>query len=203
MAVKNKFYVVWRGRETGIFEGWDKCKEQIEGYPGAQYKGYPDWEKAHEAHQHSYWHETAIKKVMAAETEVERRSVCVEAECDAEGRFSYWGYETDTGKMLFHSPEYQDGNMNVAQFLALVHAVALLKKMDNDTRAVYCCNDTAISWVRKSNCNTNLCRTLNNTAVFDLLIRANRYLAENSVPNSILKWNTDSWGKMKREETNL
>ncbi|MDD3630472.1 MAG: RNase H1/viroplasmin domain-containing protein, partial [Bacteroidales bacterium] len=36
---KNKFYVVWIGREQGIFDSWEECKKQIDGFAGAKYKG--------------------------------------------------------------------------------------------------------------------------------------------------------------------
>ena len=35
-----KYYAVLNGRETGIFESWDETKKQIDGYPGAKYKGF-------------------------------------------------------------------------------------------------------------------------------------------------------------------
>ncbi|MBU2895701.1 RNase H1/viroplasmin domain-containing protein [Vibrio hepatarius] len=39
---KNKFYVVWKGRETGIFTSWSEVNELIKGFSGAEYKGYAD-----------------------------------------------------------------------------------------------------------------------------------------------------------------
>lgn len=39
MAVK-KYYVVWQGRETGIFTDWNSCKKQIDKFPGARYKSF-------------------------------------------------------------------------------------------------------------------------------------------------------------------
>ncbi|MDQ6998595.1 MAG: ribonuclease H family protein [Mariprofundus sp.] len=35
-----KFYVVWQGRETGIFNDWATCKKQIDGFAGARYKSF-------------------------------------------------------------------------------------------------------------------------------------------------------------------
>lgn len=35
-----KFYVVWKGRETGIFTDWNTCKKQVDAFPGAQYKSF-------------------------------------------------------------------------------------------------------------------------------------------------------------------
>ncbi|PVZ72067.1 ribonuclease H family protein [Pelagibaculum spongiae] len=35
-----KFYVVWQGRETGIFTDWATCKQQIDKFAGARYKSF-------------------------------------------------------------------------------------------------------------------------------------------------------------------
>jgi len=35
-----KFYVVWVGRETGIFTSWPYTKKQIDQFPGAKYKSF-------------------------------------------------------------------------------------------------------------------------------------------------------------------
>ena len=37
-----KIYAVKRGRNTGLFNTWDECKAQVEGYQGAVYKGFMD-----------------------------------------------------------------------------------------------------------------------------------------------------------------
>ena len=35
-----KIYAVRKGRKTGIFNNWDDCKKNVEGYSGAEYKGF-------------------------------------------------------------------------------------------------------------------------------------------------------------------
>ena len=35
-----KFYVVWQGRQTGVFTDWDTCKSQIDKFAGAKYKSF-------------------------------------------------------------------------------------------------------------------------------------------------------------------
>lgn len=35
-----KFYVVWEGRQRGIFTDWDHCKAQIDKFAGARYKSF-------------------------------------------------------------------------------------------------------------------------------------------------------------------
>jgi ribonuclease HI len=39
--VAKKFYVVWKGRETGIFTDWASCKRQVDKFAGARYKSFP------------------------------------------------------------------------------------------------------------------------------------------------------------------
>ena len=46
---KYKHYVVWRGRNVGIFDSWQSCKEQIDKFEGAVYKGYATRAEAVEA----------------------------------------------------------------------------------------------------------------------------------------------------------
>lgn len=36
------YYAVKKGRETGIFENWEKCREQIIGFSGAEYKKFKE-----------------------------------------------------------------------------------------------------------------------------------------------------------------
>lgn len=45
---KKKIYAVKKGKETGIFYNWDECKASVEGYPGAEYKGFFTEEEAND-----------------------------------------------------------------------------------------------------------------------------------------------------------
>ncbi len=44
-----KFYVVWEGRQTGVFTDWDTCKAQIDKFAGARYKSYKTRSEAESA----------------------------------------------------------------------------------------------------------------------------------------------------------
>ncbi len=35
-----KYYVVWEGKRPGIYDSWQKCQTQINGYAGAKFKSY-------------------------------------------------------------------------------------------------------------------------------------------------------------------
>lgn len=58
MAAKKKFYAVKKGIQTGIFLTWEACKEMVDGFPGAEYKGF-----ATEAEARNYLGESYIQEV--------------------------------------------------------------------------------------------------------------------------------------------
>ncbi|MCI5605048.1 MAG: ribonuclease H family protein [Clostridia bacterium] len=41
-----KYYAVKNGRHTGIYETWDECREQVNGYSGAEYKSFSNYSDA-------------------------------------------------------------------------------------------------------------------------------------------------------------
>ena len=45
MAAK-KFYAVRKGHRVGIFESWEECKVAVEGFSGAEYKGFTNLTEA-------------------------------------------------------------------------------------------------------------------------------------------------------------
>ena len=55
MSKKNKFFVVWDGREPGIYTSWDECKRQVHAYPEAKYKSFATEAEAREAFLSPYW----------------------------------------------------------------------------------------------------------------------------------------------------
>ena len=44
MAAK-KFYGVKKGKITGVFKNWEDCKQSVDGFPGAEYKGFATYEE--------------------------------------------------------------------------------------------------------------------------------------------------------------
>ena len=44
-----KFYVVWIGLNPGVYDSWEACKQQVEGWKGAVYKAFDTREEADEA----------------------------------------------------------------------------------------------------------------------------------------------------------
>ena len=97
--------------------------------------------------------------------------------------------------MWFHKGPYPNATVNIGEFLALVHGLALLKQQNSDI-PIYSDSRTAMSWVRRKKANTKLARTAKNKDVFDLIERAEYWLRNNTWKNPILKWETKAWGEI-------
>ena len=71
----------------------------------------------------------------------------------------------------------------------------LYKKTHDSTTPIFSDSKIAISWVKKKKANTKVKLTGHNTVLFDMLDRAENWLAENAWKNPLLKWETESWGE--------
>lgn len=196
---KNKYYVVWAGRETGIFSEWEDCKKQVQGYEGAKYKGFPTQEAAKSAYDNSYWEFVGNKQkpvFRGLPKEVFRESLAVDAACSGNpGLMEYRGVDVQTGEELFRQGPYEEGTNNIGEFLALVHGMALLKQQGKE-KIIYSDSRNAILWVKQKKCKTKLKQTQKNKAIFELIARAEKWLDENTYTAPILKWETQKWGEI-------
>jgi ribonuclease HI len=107
----------------------------------------------------------------------------------------YQGVDTKSGKKLFRQGPFPEGTNNIGEFLAIVHGLAFLKER-NSNRIIYTDSRTAMSWVRKKNCNTKLPETTKNKDLFDLIRRAVSWLKNNQYSTHIVKWETKAWGEI-------
>lgn len=196
---KGKFYVVWKGRKTGIFASWSECEAQVKGFVGAQYKAFETRKEADVAllggyqkvagkpSSHGRWKTAEVKPILP--------SICVDAACaGVPGPVEYRAVDTGTGKQLFHAGPYIDGTNNVGEFLAIVRALAWLAK-NNSYMPVYSDSESAIAWVKARRCRTKLERTKSNAQLFALIASAEKWLAESQIMNGVIKWDTEKWGE--------
>jgi len=58
-----KFYVVWKGNATGVFDSWEEAELQVSGYPDAQYRSYKTQEEAVEAFRKGYDQDSLISEI--------------------------------------------------------------------------------------------------------------------------------------------
>ncbi|UKM65420.1 ribonuclease H family protein [Flavobacteriaceae bacterium GSB9] len=202
---KKKYYTVWKGHKTGVFESWTDCKAQINNFDGAIYKSFPTFDAAKTALKGNYKDYIGKNKSFKSELSAEQlkkigqpnyNSISVDAASSGNpGKMEYRGVDTKTKKQLFIQGPFEEGTNNIGEFLAIVHGLALLKKNNSD-RIIYTDSRTAMSWVKKKNCNTKLERNNKNKALFELVDRALDWLKTNSYNTVIVKWETKAWGEI-------
>lgn len=207
MAQKRKFYVVWQGLSPGIYDSWEECQAQVEGFAGAKYKSFPDIESATAAFRGSYEDQAtlliALSKRRQADVgyeqfpEIRMDAWAVDGACSGvPGPMEYQCVEVATGRRVFHFGPLAGGTNNIAEYLALVHALALLVQQGDYRRPIYSDSRTALSWLRNRRSKTTLERTEENARVFELLERADRWVATHQLLNPVIKWKTDEWGEI-------
>lgn len=213
---KNKYYVVWKGRTTGVYDSWDACKKEVDGFQGALYKGFPDQASAEAAFAKGF---TGFEKKVDGHAPLCNDgqspsspftpAIAVDAACSGnpgkmeyQGKFVDFGTNPATVVTLFKSPVFENGTNNIGEFLAIVHALAW-QKQKRTQYPVYSDSVNAQKWVREKQCRTKLQPNDKNAYLFELIDRAETWLRENDnwmrenanvIP--VLKWKTEVWGEI-------
>ena len=194
---KNKFYVVWVGNKTGVFESWVECQLAVKNYKGSKYKSFIEKNEAEKAFLEGY--EAYYNKKNYShdnDTIPANDAICVDAASSGNpGIMEYQGVDMLTKKVLFKKGPYKNATNNIGEFLALVHGIAYLEKTKK-SKIIYSDSKTAISWVKKKKCKTTLKKNSENKEVFELISRAIKWLNENKYNVNILKWDTKLWGEI-------
>ena len=202
MAKRQKYYVVWKGVSPGIYTSWTDCQLQTKGYEGAQYKSFDTLEEAEHALASSPFHyigKNALKKEECSKqlpVNFDMNCVAVDAACSGNpGPMEYRGVYLLTGQQIFHfGPVY--GTNNIGEFLAIVHALALMKQK-GIRMTIYSDSRNALSWVKQKKCKTKLERTAKTEELFQMIERAETWLKTHTYSDiPILKWETEEWGEV-------
>jgi ribonuclease HI len=195
---KNKYYVVWKGHQPGLYKTWNECKAMIDGYPGARYKGFESYEEAREALRNGQSPEISSGKSTATKKSGAyiRESLSVDAACSGNpGVMEYRGVYVASGEVWFHQ-KYELGTNNIGEFLALVHGLAEINKRGLNI-PIYTDSMTALSWFKHKQCKTKLERTPKTERLFQVIERA-EFLLKNYEwkATPVLKWETEQWGEI-------
>ena len=122
--------------------------------------------------------------------------VAVDAACSGNpGPMEYRGVYLLTGQQIFHfGPVY--GTNNIGEFLAIVHALALMKQK-GIRMTIYSDSRNALAWVKQKKCKTKLERTPKTEEVFQMIERAETWLKTHTYADiPLLKWETEEWGEV-------
>lgn len=207
--MKNKYYVVWVGYTPGIYTSWDDCREQISGFPNAKYKGYEKKEEAIMAYRGDPGSQIGLLQSIIGRQqtcvtdissfpEIHKNAIAVDAACSRNpGPVEYRGVKVATGEELFRVGPLPGGTNNIGEYLALVHALALLDKMGDKITPVYADSRTSLAWLRNHGSRTKLSADAGNAEIMKLLNRADVWVKNHPIiENPVLKWNTSLWGEI-------
>ena len=217
MAKKQNYYVVWQGKQPGIYTSWDECKAQVAGVQGAQYKSFDTLAEAEAASRLPYNSVvnqntpniqntprnpilfidqngmTAVRE--GAQNPPVLDALAVDAACSGNpGTMEYQGIYIPTRMRVFHYIA-ERGTNNLGEFLAIVHGLSYLKK-HHLNQIIYSDSANAISWVRQKQCKSKLPLDDKTAELWDYIHRAENWLRTNSYTTEIRKWDTDNWGEI-------
>lgn len=198
---KKKYYTVWVGNTPGVYDSWDECQKQIKGFNGAKFKSFESKEEAEKAFDENYSNHIGNKaerqkpKVDPNSSEIEQNSLAVDAACSGNpGKMEYRGVYVGNGQQLFHFGPIH-GTNNIGEFLAIVHGLAYLKQKGWDM-PIYTDSVNAMLWIKQKKCKTKLVRNEKTEKVWEMIDRAEKWLATNTYTTKIMKWETEKWGEI-------
>lgn len=202
-----KFYVVWDGRAPGIYDSWEEARLQIKGFPNARYRAYGSQEEATRAFRGDARQEMALYRQMAARKaeavnyaamNIRGDAIAVDGACSRNpGPMEYRGVSVGTGKEIFRVGPVANATNNIGEYLAIIHAAALLKQRGDFTTPIYSDSRTALAWIRAGHHRSKIVPNAGNARACDLLRRADAWLAANGpIRNPLLKWDTENWGEI-------
>ena len=209
---KRKFYVVWLGHVPGVYTDWEQAKRQVTAYKGAKYKSFKDRGQAEAAFRKGFQHYIAAATAQPAgkashprsrkssstptTDTILAKSISVDAACSGNpGKMEYQGVTTSGKRQLFHRA-FPLGTNNIGEFLALIHALAFLKKQDQPELPIYTDSKIAMGWIKKGKAKTTLVRNAKTEELHQLLERGQEWLRLNTITNPIYKWQTERWGEI-------
>ena len=209
MASARKYYVVWEGYAPGIYDTWEECQQQVNGFPGAKYCSFGSLDEATEAFRGDPSEHLAFARALrqqlatrndadyTAIPEIRLDAVAVDGACAKNpGPMEYRCVRVIDGVEIFHVGPIPAGTNNIGEYLAIIHAASLLARRGLGSVPIYSDSRTALSWVRRGHSNTSITPAPENAEVRTLLARADAWLANNRIQNPLLKWDTDNWGEI-------
>ena len=127
---------------------------------------------------------------------VNRNSWAVDAACSGNpGPMEYQAIDLTTGAQVFHFGPLH-GTNNIGEFLAIVHALALMDKQGIKDKVIYSDSYNAILWVKKKQCKTKLERTPETEQLYQIITRAEQWLRTHNITIPVMKWETKAWGEV-------
>lgn len=123
------------------------------------------------------------------------KGIAVDAWCSGNpGPGGYRGVDISTGQVLFKR-NYEYITNNMAEFIAICHAVGYCKKIDRSINMIFTDSEIAIAWVEKQSFKSGIDIEKGKNAIYEAN-KCVRYLSEQKTIAKIYKWLTKEWGEI-------
>jgi ribonuclease HI len=156
-----KFYVVWSGRQTGVFTDWPTAQRSVDGYAGARFKSFPTRAEAEQAFRGGGYTGIPSKtpgrqRVRAPDSErsAARPSHQFDVRIFCDGACEPNPGNAGSGIVVYRAGELAElwfglynpmGTNNTAELNALYHALRMAEAEINTGKTVEVCSDSAYS----------------------------------------------------------
>jgi ribonuclease HI len=176
--VAQKYYVVWQGRETGIFNDWASCKKQIDHFPGARYKSFTTQQEAQAAFKAGVGKSTTTTKSVSngfkkapgikTYTEADIKAIQVDTKIYTDGGCEPNPGKAGSGMAVYRNEQLAElwyglynphGTNNTAELNALCQAMRMAEQELKHKRsvvifcdskyAIQCITQWATGWQKK------------------------------------------------------
>jgi len=201
-----KIYIVLQGHTPGIYNNWNDCKAEVDGFKNASYKSFKNEaaikKDTNKSFSDFYFKDNKTENTSTAETtnintnELNENSIYVDGACSGnpgKGEYQIVYYDK---KVIFRSNIYNYTTNNLMEFFALVDALEFNLKNDNKY-FIYSDSVTAMAWVRNKKCNSKV-KVNNNQDSIDK-IKECEFKLKNNLDldfGKVLKWDTRKLGEI-------
>lgn len=199
---RQKFYTVWKGRKPGVYDNWEECRKQTDGFEGARFRSFATKELAEQAYRedyHNYINFTPSTDDSPAQTlnDYERNAIAVDASCTGNpGMTEFQGIDLRTGETVLKSKTYRKGTNNIGEFLAIVKCLEMIRTgMIKGNPIIYSDSQAAIAAVKNKKLKSTLSEDEDTKEILQDLKKAEQMLKENLYETEIRKWDTQKWGE--------
>ncbi len=200
VTLMNKIYAVWAGRKTGVFYSWEEAEKQVKGFPGAKFKRCATIDEANQLMASENKPVGPLDNIATVSKKPLPEALVVDGAASGKTfEIEYQCVIVGTGEKVFHAGPFPDSTNNVAEFLAIIHALSYLKKEDKKSMVIYSDSNTAMTWFRKGKANSKGANP-QSPRVIGLIERAETWIRDNEMwlmesGNRVEKWETADWGE--------
>jgi ribonuclease HI len=195
-----RFYVVWVGRKPGVYGAWDQCREQVERFPGAEYKAFRSLAEAAAAYG------SGIRRLPSPTPQMQYSrdglALAVDGACSYSGDTGVGecrGVIVPSKQEVFRLGPYEKTTNNAMEYLGIVQGMRWMLGA-NLRMPIYTDSETAMGWVRDD----GMCKTTKQLPPGSKLERdirdAEAWVARAGsefveVRALLRKWDTRKWGE--------